>query len=158
MQIAARASALVAAPPETVYDYAIQPANFPRVFRGYGPIPAMNTMTLLGGARELAVGVERDVAGADGSLLRERITRLERGRRYDYAIVGGLARPLALLVRGADVRWEFSPEGGGTRIRWRYDWRLTSPLAYPAAFVVTRFLQKAMAQCLARIGDAVAGQ
>ncbi len=151
MQVYANASAAMRHAPEAVFDYAIDPANFPKVFRGFGPVPAMNKMTLLDGATALAVGVEREVQGADGSLLRERITCLERPRHYDYAVLGGLARPLSFLVRGAAVTWEFLPSAAGTRIVWRYAWTLTTPLAYPLAFGVTQFLQIAMRQCLERI-------
>lgn len=61
--------------PETVYDLMVDAARFPRIFPGYGPIPAIRAVLLDGALR---VGGTRRIANSDGSVLTEMITRLDR--------------------------------------------------------------------------------
>lgn len=152
MQIHARAHIDLPQPPEVVFDYVTQPHTFPKVFRGYGPIPGMKHVTLLDNSDRLHTGQIRIVTGEDGAQLKEKILVLDRPHTYAYEILGGLRFPLSLLVKSGNVEWSFLQTSSGNQIIWHYHFTLTSPLAYPAASMIVKFFfQPAMQQCLERI-------
>jgi len=58
--------------------------------------------------------------------------------------------PLAWLAREGRADWRFAAVDAGTAVAWRYDFELTSPLAWPvAAPVLVGFMRTAMTRCLA---------
>ena len=57
-------------------------------------------------------------------------------------------------MRRVESEWSFEPAGTGTRVLWIYEFELTSPLAYPAAFLFTKLFERWMIQALACIKDA----
>jgi hypothetical protein len=58
--------------------------------------------------------------------------------------------PLAWLAREGRADWRFTKVDKGTAVAWRYDFELTSPLAWPiAAPVLSGFMRTAMTRCLA---------
>jgi hypothetical protein len=103
---------------ELTFD-AIVPIELPKMFLGYGPLPAVT------GTRDLTgewdhVGATRTVDLADGSSAREEITAYERPRYFAYRL-SGFTGSLRALVN--DVRGEFwfsAANDGRTEIRWRY--------------------------------------
>lgn len=146
MHLDLQAIAHFAAAPERMFALAVDAERFPSLFRGFGPIPALRRITLHG---PLAVGVTRDVEGADGVVMLETVTALDPGRRHAYTL-SRLRPPLSWLVRVGQADWTFVPRDGGTEVTWRYRFELTSPLAWPIAAPLLRiFMQGAMQRCLA---------
>lgn len=145
MHIDLQATAQLAATPDAAFALAVDAERFPSLFRGFGPIPALRRITLHG---PLAVGVTRDVEGADGARMLETVTALEPGRRHAYTL-GRLRPPLSWLVRVGHADWTFVAHDGGTAVTWRYRFELASPLAWPIAAPLLRvFMQGAMRRCL----------
>jgi hypothetical protein len=151
MHIDLQAKAHFSAAPDAVFALAVDSARFPSVFRGFGPIPALRRITLHG---PLAVGVTRDVEGADGARMLETVTALDPGRRHAYTL-SRLRLPLSWLVRVGQADWTFVPRDGGSDVAWRYRFELTSPLAWPIAAPLLRvFMQGAMRRCLTAMAQA----
>ena len=94
MIVKTQASRRFSAPPETVYAVIVDPTRFPRTFSGYGPIPAISAITLDG---PLRVGGTRRISNADGSVLTEHVTRLERPVYHAYTLFG-FRPPFSWLV------------------------------------------------------------
>jgi hypothetical protein len=134
-------------------DYATTLHNFPKHFQGYGPVPGMNRKELTEDREQLQVGVVRRVYGQDGSVLHERILRLDRPHLYAYEIISGFSFRLGLLVQYAYTEWQFElGPAHSTRLTWRYRFNLTSLLAYPLALLIVKiFMRRAMVGCLASI-------
>jgi uncharacterized protein YndB with AHSA1/START domain len=152
MHVLVRTSIPIAASPETVFDVVSNSRNFPRFFHALGPIPGADRVELLpssDGALE-----RRYVHMSDGSRVEERDLEVDRPRRYRYRWLSRPKPPLHLLVRSAESDWRVEPAGEGTRLRWNYDFELTSRLAYPAALVFSKLFERWMIQGLARIKDA----
>jgi carbon monoxide dehydrogenase subunit G len=134
------------ATPEAVFALTVDPERFPAFFTGFGPIPAVEAITL---HAPLAVGSTRELRNGDGSRLLERVTALQAPQHHAYTLTG-LRPPLAWLARAGHADWRFVPTAGGTRVRWRYRWELTHGLAWPvAAPLLHGFMRTAMARCLA---------
>lgn len=151
MHIDLQAKAHFSAAPDAVFALAVDSARFPSLFRGFGPIPALRRITLHG---PLAVGVTRDVEGADGARMLETVTALDPGCRHAYTL-SRLRPPLSWLVRVGQADWTFVPRGGGSDVVWRYRFELTSPLAWPIAAPLLRvFMQGAMRRCLTAMAQA----
>ena len=147
-----KAVIVVGRPVEEVFDYAVAANNLAKLFRGYGPIPAIERVTL--DADELAVGVIRTIHNSDGSNVGEKILVLERPRRHEYRLVSGIKAPFKWLVRVGEGRWTFEPSERGTHVAWHYEFELTSPFAYPpAAILIKTFFRTAMKRCLRRLGE-----
>jgi uncharacterized protein YndB with AHSA1/START domain len=157
MDVELIAQELFRAPPEAVFALAIDPERFPAMFVGFGPVPALRRIELHAPA---AVGSTRDVEGADGARMLERITALDPPRHHAY-VLSRLRPPLSWLAREALADWRFSAHGGGTQVCWTYRFALTSPLAWAIAYPILRiFMQGAMQRCLGRMArtlDAQAG-
>lgn len=158
MRLSLTAERRIDAPPEAVFALALDSDRFPALFPGFGPIPALVRITPLAPP---AVGALRSLESSDGSRLMERITALEPPRLHAYTL-DGLRPPLAWLARAGHARWEFAAdrsEGGhATRVAWRYDFELTSPLAWPLAAPLLRgCMRAAMRRCLERMAQALEG-
>ena len=137
------------APPDAVFALSVDPARFPALFAGMGPIPALTRITP---DAPSAVGATRQVVSADGSNLTERIVAWDPPRLHRY-VLSGFAAPLAWLVRAGTAEWRFADRDGGTAGAWTYDFELTSPAAWPlAAPLLKVFMQGAMRRCLGRMG------
>lgn len=158
MRLSLTAERRIDAPPEAVFALALDSERFPALFPGYGPIPALKRITALAPP---AVGSLRSLENSDGSKLMERITELDAPRLHAYTL-SGLRPPLAWLAREGHARWDFEADrndgADATRVRWRYEFELTSPLAWPLAAPLLRgCMRAAMARCLERMAQALEG-
>lgn len=145
MQIALEVEHVMPASPEAAFALSLDPQRFPALFRGFGPIPAVERITL---HAPPAVGSTRELDNSDGSRLGERITALEPARRHAYTLTG-MRPPLAWLVRQGDADWRFAPHPQGVHVAWRYRFGLTSALAWPLAWPLLHgCMRTAMRRCL----------
>ena len=156
MEVTAAASIEIAKPIDSVFDYAVTSENIPRVFVGYGPIPAVVSATVRGDG-VMREGATRTIENSDGSVIDEAIIAFVRPTRQAYRLPGGFKKPFSFLVRSAEGNWAFSSTpSGGTRIDWDFRFELTSPIAQPFGWLLMRlFFQKAMVRCLERLKDQV---
>src|SRR5687768_5755689 len=140
------------APIDAVFALSVDPARFPAMFTGMGPIPALVSITP---DAPSAVGSTRQLLSADKSRLTERIVAWEPPRLHRY-VLSGFAAPLAWLVRAGSAEWRLAGRDGGTGVRWSYAFELTTPLAWPVAAPLLKiFMQGAMARCLDNLADAL---
>jgi hypothetical protein len=97
----------------------IVPIELAKIFRGFGPLPAVVGTREQTGAWD-HVGARRVVELADGSEAREELTAYEAPAHFAYR-VSGFTGPVRWLVSHADGAWWFSDRGGCvTRVRWTY--------------------------------------
>jgi hypothetical protein len=152
MQIRLLARHTVPAPCAAVFALTLDPARFPAIFRGCGPIPAVRRITA---HAPPAVGSTRELENGDGSRVTERITALDAPRRHAYTLTG-LAPPFSWLVRAGHADWTFTGVAGGTDVQWRYDWDLAHGLAWPVAWPLLQgFMRTAMQRCLRAMAGAL---
>jgi hypothetical protein len=133
---------------ERVFDIATANETLPRIFSGYGPVPAIVDARIESG-RPPAAGEIRLMSISDGSTLREEIVELVRPTRHRYRLVEGFAPPLSWLVRSATARWSFEEISSGTRVTWRFVFEPVSALAGPLVnLAASLFFQPAQVRCL----------
>jgi uncharacterized protein YndB with AHSA1/START domain len=158
MRLSLTAERSIDAPPQSVFALALDSERFPALFEGYGPIPGLKRITPLAPP---AVGSLRALESRDGSRMMERITALEPPHRHAY-VLDGLRPPLSWLARQGRAEWRFEDAGdaglAATRVRWRYEFELTSALAWPLAAPLLRgCLRQAMQRCLERMAQTLEG-
>lgn len=140
------------APIDAVFALSVDPARFPAMFTGMGPIPALVSITP---DAPSAVGSTRQLLSADKSRLTERIVAWEPPRLHRY-VLSGFAAPLAWLVRAGTAEWQLAERDGGTFVHWTYDFEITTPLVWPlAAPLLKIFMQGAMQRCLRNFAQAL---
>lgn len=145
MRIMCRAEQTMPCAPDAVFALMVDPDRFPSMFEGYGPIPAIRSVTL---DTPLAVGATRRIHNTDGTTLTEQVTALDRPVRHAYTL-GGFRPPFSWLVTRGESDWTLSAQASGTHVRWIYDFTLTSALVYPLAAVLLKFFMgRAMQRCL----------
>ena len=107
---------------ETAFDV-IVPIELPRLFRGFGPLPAVvATRGQTGGWDH--VGASRVVQLSDGSEVNERITAYDRPRYFAYRVGPFESGPLRHVVVDAQGEWWFTARDTmNTAIRWTYTFR-----------------------------------
>jgi hypothetical protein len=135
---------------EDVFRYATTPQAAAEFFVGFGPIRAIRRVRYQPGS-ELRAGGRRIVEFVDASTLEEEVVELDPPRRHRYR-VGGFTPPVAWLIREAEACWDFISGPRRTDIRWKYNFTLASPIAWPlAAVLVKLFMRVAMLRALRRI-------
>ncbi len=140
---------------DDVFALSIDAERFPPTFTGYGPIPAMRRIVLLG---PVAAGSEREIHNADGTVLHERITALRAPLHHAYTL-SGFRAPFAWLVRAGHADWQFQPLQRGTRVTWTYRFEPATRTARPfASLLLRRCLQPAMQRCLRNLQAALEGR
>ena len=145
MQIQCLASKSLRCTPETAFALMVDPARFPPTFTGYGPIPAIRSITLRG---PLAVGAKRRIENTDGSVLEECVTALEPPHRHAYSLAG-FRPPFSWLVSMGNADWTVTTVDMETRVRWQYVFTLASAWVYPLAWLLLEFfMARAMQRCL----------
>ncbi len=145
----------ISASPEVVFDFVTSLSNLPKVFRGFGPIPAIMKAEMAdsGGMRE---GGVRRIENSDASVIEEEIITFQRPERQTYRLVRGFKFPISLLIESGGGDWKFTATAKGTRIDWEFYFVLTSGFFYPVGLLLVQvFMNKAMQQCLDTIKDYV---
>jgi hypothetical protein len=104
---------------ETAFDV-IVPIDLPRVFRGFGPLPAVVATADQTGEWD-HVGASRVVKLSDGRQAKERITAYDRPHYFAYRVGPFEEGPLRHLIVEAHGEWWFVPrDATSTAIRWTY--------------------------------------
>ena len=148
MQVETRATVTVPATAAQAFALATDMPNFPRYFKGSGPIPAVLKVEWHPGAQPVP-GARRDVHNSDGSVIVEELQELTSPERHRYRLIGGFKPPFSFMVEYAEADWRFIRESNGTRIDWHYAFHLRSPLALPVVTPIVRiFFRRAMQDCL----------
>jgi hypothetical protein len=125
--------------------HVVAPIDLPRIFRGFGPLPAVVATREQTGAWD-HVGATRVVELRDGSEARERLTAYDAPRHFGYR-VGPFTGPQRLLVEHADGAWWFAPVGADvTRVVWTYTFRPAGAAARPLVWAVVAPLWRAYAR------------
>lgn len=152
MQIQTSASVVVPASRDGVFDYAVD--HIPELFRGAGPIPAIESVELLEG-KPLEVGTIRRVHNADNSVVEEEIVAHQRPSEHAFRVIRGLKPPVSFLLKWIEGNWSFEPDGAeATRVTWDFRFELTSPLAWPPASLIAKvFFRKSMRGALDRLRE-----
>lgn len=131
--------------PEVAFALATDADRFPAFFTGFGPIPAVRGIRL---HAPLAVGSQRRVHNADGTVLSERITAHDPPVRHAYTL-SGFRPPFSWLVERGEAQWTFTGHEFGSRVRWDYEFTLAKPWLWPVAAVLLKlFMARAMHRCL----------
>jgi hypothetical protein len=120
---------------EATFD-AIIPVELPKVFTGYGPIPAVASTSEQTGDWD-AAGQTRTLNLADGSSTHERIDNFERPELFQYT-VGPFSGPFGNLIDRAEGEFYMTPMAQGTQVRWTYTWYAKQQWMYPLLWVFTR--------------------
>jgi uncharacterized protein YndB with AHSA1/START domain len=144
MEIEVRASVLIAATPEGVFDTITQPDAPAKTFDGYGPIPGCTHSEIVseGGMK---VGAIRRIHNTDGSVIDEEILALDSPRQHAYRLLSGLKPPFTWLVREARGRWTLEPHDQATHVEWVFSFAPRNRLAATIIrLVLTRPFQLAM--------------
>jgi hypothetical protein len=133
----------------------VVPVDLARVFRGYGPLPAVSgTDEPAGAERWGQEGQRRTVRLADGSSLEETVVEATRPGLFRYEVVP-TSGALRLLVRRIDGRFVFShSECGGTVVRWTYVFRprhLARPFVRALAPLWRRYAMHVMEHLVAEV-------
>lgn len=153
--IHAEMSGRVAGTRQEVFDF-LREVDVTTVLTGYGPLPAVRSVSNPGGAWDRA-GQERILHLSDGSSLRERLTHVDPPLSFAYDI-DQITGPVRHLVRGFAGRWscELEGEDAVTRARWHYVFEPRSWLTWPASMLVVRLLwQPYMGRVLERVSTAL---
>lgn len=151
MKVQSRASIEINALPETVFDCATSPENLPKFFKGYGAIPGILNVEIVGGG-ETREGVIRRVTNSDNSIIDEEIINLKRPTKQTYKLSSGFKPPFSFLVSAGGGDWTFTPSNNSTILVWEFYFELTSILAYPLMeFIMSAYFQKAQQLCLNEI-------
>ncbi|MFB2977764.1 SRPBCC family protein [Microseira sp. BLCC-F43] len=151
MKVQSQASIEIKASPEQVFDFATAVSSLPKVFKGYGVIPAIRSAEIVGGG-EMRSGVIRRVTNYDNSVIDEEIIKLTRPTKQTYKIVSGFKPPFSYLVRSGGGDWTLTPSNDSTIVTWKFYFEVTSVLAYPiVALIMSAQFQKAQQSCLAEI-------
>jgi hypothetical protein len=85
--------------------------------RRFGPIPAIRRTDQQG--EWGTVGQQRTIDFTDPGSVRERLTVVERPRRFGYTL-SDVVGPMKLLITEVGGLWSFEPAGTGTRITWSW--------------------------------------
>lgn len=148
----------IAASPEAVFDFVTSLSNLPKVFRGFGPIPAIAKAEMADGG-EMREGAVRRIENSDGSVIDEEMIAFKKPERQTYRLLRGFKFPISLLIESGGGDWKFTATPKGTRIDWEFYFMLTSPVFYPVGFLLVQvFMQTAMQQCLDNIQESLANQ
>lgn len=156
MYVTAEASVNIARSTVEVFDFVTAHERIPQLLLPLGPIPGVVSMERVAGDAD-APGVHRRVALSDRTEVTEEVLVFDRGVRHLYRWTKPPAFPLSLLVSGAESEWLFRQEAAGTRLTWRYTFRLTSPLAWPAVMVLRALFARWMGAGLGRARRALEG-
>lgn len=145
MQVVVTAARCCPAPVAAVFACAVDPARFPAMFRGFGPVAGI---TRIDYADAPAMGARRRVTFTDGSSLQETVTAWDEPVRHAYQLTG-FRPPMSWLVREGNADWRFRAQGSDADVTWSYVFTLSGVLAWPFAKPLLAWcMGTAMRRCL----------
>jgi hypothetical protein len=127
--------------PEEVFRRTVlDPSFLSKAVHRKGPIPGVTHAEIVGGG-PLDKGKVRRVTLSSGGILNEEITSLQLGdtRSMRYQQISGFPFPLSIVSKTAEGEYEAKQQGSGTLFTWRAVHTLSSPLAWPLAWIVRAF-------------------
>jgi uncharacterized protein YndB with AHSA1/START domain len=142
---------LIQAPPDAVFALVTAEDVLPRLLTGHGPLPGVVRTSDRSGPWDRP-GSQRLVHMADGSTVREQVTRHEAPGQYAFRI-WDFSHPLARrFVHDAHGTWQLQAVQGGTRVAWTYSFHAVNALAaIPLAGVGQTLWRNYMEVCLANV-------
>lgn len=131
----------------------IAPIDLPLVFHRMGPFPGVKDVANQTEAWNHP-GASRNPRFDDGSQADEQLTEYAEGSSFAYQL-NGFTNILARLAVGIRGEWNFNPDGGGTLIRWTYEF-LPVPgrrwiLAGPFAPMWRQYMTAALEKCVVEV-------
>jgi hypothetical protein len=151
MEIQTQASLYINAPREKLFTFATTSKNLPKVFTGFGPVPAIKKVSMIEG-QEGIKGSVRLVENSDGSKIRERILKFTPPKNHSYVLESGFIPPFSWIVSKAIGNWTFDSEKSGVRVTWKFTFFLTTPIAIAVALPLAKvFFYGAQLKCLRNI-------
>jgi hypothetical protein len=134
----------------------IAPVDLSSVFRPWGPFPGVTAVEGQTAAWDRP-GVSRRTRFTDGSQANEALTEYTEGHGFAYELTG-FTNVLAKLASGVRGEWSFLPDGGGTMIRWTYEFKPRPGrrwiLAGPFKPLWSRYMQAALVRMVAVVEGA----
>ncbi len=148
-EVAITRSTVIAGAPQMVFDFIAAEDVLPKLFTGYGPLPAVKSTSQNSGPWEQP-GSARMMHLADGTTVREQVTDYHRGRYFAYR-VWEFGNPIVrALATGARGEWTFSADPAGTRVDWTYTFTAKNRVTALPLAGITRLLWRGyMDVCLA---------
>ncbi len=130
----------IAAPRTSVFDFVLAEDLLLKILSGYGPIPRVvrtrvqtEQWGVVGASRLVFFGPRSDwhpLTIARHGQLHEEITAIDHPRYFAYR-VSNFSFIMKRFVSEGTGQWWFAEQKSGTRITWRYTFRLKSPLFAP---------------------------
>lgn len=133
--------------PPRAFDIVV-PIDLSRIFTRWGPFPGVRGVRDQGGPWD-AVGRTRTPLLTDGSTADERITELTAPSSFAYEITG-FTNILGRLVHGVRGEWTFTPDGGGTVLRWTYEFHPRPGRHVLVAAIIAPLWRRAMGAAMGR--------
>jgi hypothetical protein len=137
--------------PKEIAEQILEVAKWPD-FRGYGPIPGINSAEFETRTPNI-IGTRIRVTNLDGSNHVEEIVQWQPDRRLQLQM-GNFSKPLARLATSFVETWEFERVGGETRVVRSFELNPKSALAKPVLWFISFLLKRAIARHLTEIKQA----
>jgi hypothetical protein len=99
----------------------IAPIDLALIFKGWGPFSAVRGVQNQTDDWDRP-GPTRNPVLSDGSTATEALTEYTKGHSFAYELTG-FTNVLGRLVSGVRGEWTFTPDHGGTVIRWTYEFK-----------------------------------
>lgn len=158
MRASTFAEVLVPGAIDDVFAYATDPRRISELFRGWGPIPAIEEMVVHGDG-PTRVGTTRTIRNSDGTTLDEEVVEHSPPHRHAYRLFGNFQGLVKLMVREGRGSWTYSEERTAdghplTRVRWDYEFELRNPAwIVVAAPLMKVAFHRAQRGCLERLSE-----
>ncbi len=106
--------------PSQAFDI-VAPIDLSRIFKRWGPFPGVRGVRNQTGDWD-TVGQSRNPDLTDGTASYEEITEYTANHSFAYELTG-FTNALGHLIQGVRGEWTFTPDAGGTLIRWTYEFK-----------------------------------
>jgi Polyketide cyclase / dehydrase and lipid transport len=107
-------------PPARAFEV-IVPIDLSLIFTGWGPFPAVRGVKNQTGAWDHA-GASRNPELSDGTTATEALTEYTPPNSFAYEVTD-FTNVLGRITHGVRGEWTFTPDRGGTVIRWAYEFK-----------------------------------